>query len=115
LTLPEGDADYSGRWRRIKGYFSSQIIAKGLFAGRRANGELALWQRRYWEHTIRDDADFSRHADYIHFNPVRHGLVTCVSKWPHSSFHRFVRQGILPDDWGGTISDFARGYGERED
>jgi REP-associated tyrosine transposase len=79
LTLPQGDVDFSGRWRRIKGHFSSSLLRSGVPIARCGNGELALWQRRYWEHTIRDETDFVRHADYIHYNPVKHGLVGRVS------------------------------------
>src|SRR5437660_2923269 len=87
LTLPQGDADFAARWRRIKGYFSTHLLAAGHAIRRHANGELALWQRRYWEHTIRHEPDFVRHVDYIHYNPVKHRLVTRVRDWPHSSFH----------------------------
>ena len=78
LTLPEGDADFAGRWRRIKGHFSTGLLAAGMAIERHANGELALWQRRYWEHTIRNEDDFARHVDYIHYNPVKHRLITRV-------------------------------------
>ena len=113
LTLPSGDADFSGRWRRIKGHFSSHLIAIGVALDRHSNGELALWQRRFWEHTIRNDEDFARHIDYIHFNPAKHGLVSCVRDWPHSSFHHYVRRGVLPDDWGGDVSEGGLSFGER--
>ena len=113
MTLPPDDADFSGRWRRIKGHFSSQLIAAGVALRRNPNGELALWQRRFWEHTIRDDGDFARHVDYIHFNPVKHGLVSRVRDWPYSSFHAYVRRGVLPRDWGGDIRDGGQNYGER--
>ena len=93
LTLPEGDSDFALRWRLIKTVFS-----RGL-----PHGERGIWQRRYWEHLIRDEADFSRHVDYIHINPVKHGLVARVAEWPHSSFHRFVQEGILPKDWAGDL------------
>ena len=63
--------------------------------------ERGLWQRRYWEHLVRDEDDFRHHVDYIHFNPVRHGLVVSARDWPYSSFHRFVRDGIYPMEWGG--------------
>jgi putative transposase len=104
-TLPADDADFATRWMLIKQGFTKRLRARGsLNAGaaqlRRANGELGLWQRRYWEHQIRNDADYARHVDYIHFNPVKHGLVRRVIDWPHSSFHRFVRDGRLPADWG---------------
>jgi putative transposase len=113
LTLPQGDADFAGRWRRIKGHFSTQLLAAGIAIRSHANGELALWQRRYWEHTIRDEHDFVRHVDYVHYNPVKHRLVTRVRDWPHSSFHLYVRRGLLSSDWAGDVSESAFGYGER--
>jgi putative transposase len=113
FALPDGDADFPGRWRRIKGHFSSRLLGEGVDIKRYSNGELALWQRRYWEHTIRDDAEFARHVDYIHYNPVKHGLVKRVCDWPHSSFHLYVRRGVLPRDWAGDASGNPRSYGER--
>jgi len=112
-TLPDNDADFPGRWKRIKGSFTRQLIAAGVPVARHDNGEYALWQRRFWEHTIRDDRDFERHVDYVHFNPVKHGLVSRVQDWPHSSFHRYVRQGSLPNDWAGNIGGGMTGFGER--
>ena len=112
FTLPQDDADFSGRWRRIKGHFSSTLIASDVATKRNLNGDLALWQRRFWEHTIRDERDFERHVDYIHFNPVKHGLVSRVCDWPHSSFHRYVREGVLPEDWGGDVGEFGDRFGE---
>jgi putative transposase len=115
FTLPPGDSDFSGRWRRIKGHFSSALIDASTQLKRRPNGDLALWQRRFWEHTIRDEGDLERHVDYIHFNPVKHALVARVRDWPHSSFHRYVKDGILPDDWAGdAASEGGKGFGERE-
>lgn len=96
FTLPADDADFPGRWRRIKGYFSTRLLEGGKLSQRRANGEFALWQRRYWEHTIRDDGDFARHVDYIHYNPVKHRFVRRVRDWPYSSFHRYVRRSYCP-------------------
>ncbi len=110
FTLPTGDADFSGRWRRIKGHFSRHMITAGVPTTRHSNGDYALWQRRFWEHTIRDEDDFARHVGYIHFNPVKHGLVSRVHEWPHSSFHLYVRQGLLAVDWAG---DSSSDYGER--
>jgi putative transposase len=115
FTLPAGDADFSGRWRRLKGHFSSRMLARGVSLRRYPDGRCALWQRRFWEHTIRNEDDFARHVDYIHFNPVKHGLVSRVRDWPHSSFHSFVRQGLLPQDWAGEISDGDSSYGERRE
>jgi len=114
FTLPPGDSDFSGRWRRIKGHFSSALIDVSMELKRRPNGDLALWQRRFWEHTIRDEGDFARHIDYIHFNPVKHVLVQRVRDWPYSSFHRYVREGTLPDDWAGDASERGQEFGERE-
>jgi putative transposase len=113
LTMPSNDADFPGRWRRIKGHFSSALIDAGVALKRRPNGDLALWQSRFWEHTIRDEADFAGHVDYIHFNPVKHGLVRRVRDWPHSSFHRYVREGILPEDWAEDVGDRQGDFGER--
>ena len=113
MTLPADDSDFAGRWRRIKGHFSSALLDAGVDLPRRSNGELALWQRRYWEHTVRDESDYARHVDYIHFNPVKHGHVRRVGDWPYSSFHRYVRAGLLPDDWAGVVSDGAGSFGER--
>lgn len=100
--LPPSDADYSTRWRLIKTEFSRVIPADELRnASRIAKNERGIWQRRYWEHLIRDDTDFVRHVDYIHNNPARHGHVKRLADWPLSSFHKFVQLGILPHDWGG--------------
>ena len=112
MSLPLNDADYSGRWRRIKGLFS-RSVARSTQIKRDSRGEYELWQRRFWEHTIRDDRDFERHADYIHYNPVKQGLVGSVSNWPYSSFHRYVRLGILPADWAGDAGFATQNFGER--
>jgi putative transposase len=96
MTLPADDADFSGRWRRIKSWFTREVARSGKAISRDRRGEYVLWQRRFWEHTVRDETDFARHVDYVHFNPVKHGLVSRVRDWPHSSFHRYVRSGILP-------------------
>ncbi len=112
-TLPPGDVDYAGRWRLMKSCFTRALAKTGVGLSRNAKGEYDLWQRRYWEHTIRDDADLARHVDYIHFNPVKHGLVKRVVDWPHSSFHRFVRQGMCTPDWAGSDRQADSGsYGE---
>jgi putative transposase len=113
MTLPAEDADYANRWRLIKRRFTHAVTRSGTRVAHHASGEAALWQRRFWEHTIRDDSDFERHVDYIHFNPVRHGLVARVRDWPHSSFHRFVQQGLLPEDWAGDFSEDKGSFGER--
>lgn len=100
-TLPAGDTDYSTRWALIKAGFSRRRAkVERVSASRSRKGERGIWQRRYWEHQIRNEDDFARHVDYIHYNPVKHGYVSAPRDWPHSSFHRFVREGILPADWG---------------
>jgi len=106
-TLPDDDADYSNRWFAIKRFVSSgagrELHDPALLtASRRKHWESTIWQRRFWEHQIRDETDFERHMDYIHFNPVKHTYVKQVRDWPHSTFHRYVREGVYPDDWGGT-------------
>jgi len=113
ITLPEHDTDFPLRWRLIKGAFSKAIPEQEWRSEvRQRRGERAVWQRRYWEHLIRDDADFSAHMDYIHFNPVKHGLVARVADWPHSTFHRLVERGVYPADWAGSPD--ARKLGELE-
>ena len=105
-VLPPNDADYATRWRLIKASFS-RGLPKGerISQSRRDKGERGIWQRRYWEHTLRDELDLARHVDYIHFNPVKHGHVKSVSEWPYSSFHRFVESGRYSADWGGGAED----------
>jgi len=101
-TLPENDNDFALRWRLIKTAFSRSVPHdESRSQSRISKGERGIWQRRYWEHLIRDEADFARHVDYIHINPVKHGLVLRVADWPHSSFHRYVRAGVLPTEWAG--------------
>jgi putative transposase len=109
-TLPENDGNYSKRWGMIKAGFSKR--AKNLFHRdewltdtKRKYRESTIWQRRFWEHMIRDEDDFRRHMDYLHWNPVKHGLVKCVKDWPYSTFHRFVKNGFYPKDWGGDEMD----------
>ena len=111
--LPEDDGDYALRWQQIKRAFSAECepgLRGGSQAARREKG---IWQRRYWEHQIRDAKDLARHVDYIHFNPVKHGHVRQVQDWPHSSFHRWVARGDLPADWGWVrAAGDAAAYGE---
>jgi len=114
MTLPEGDADFPNRLSLIKRRFTTAVIQAGRTVARRSNRELALWQRRYWEHTIRDEKDFERHVDYIHFNPVKHDLVAKVGDWPYSSFHLYVRRGLLPNDWAGDFAQSRANFGERK-
>ncbi len=99
-TLPEGDTDYPGRWRAIKTVFAKSLPAdEPRSAVMTRRGERGIWQRRYWEHTIRDDRDYAAHMDYTHFNPVKHGLVDHPADWPFSSFRRCVARGLYPAGW----------------
>jgi len=112
-TLPEGDTDFPRRWHAIKMGFSKGIpLGEVRSPSRRSRGERGVWQRRYWEHTIRDEPDYAAHMDYIHFNPVKHGLVTDVAAWPFSSFHHCVAVGLYPRDWAGRDAG-TEGRGER--
>ena len=115
-TLPEGDADFATRWRQIKSAFSRSLPPiEQISPSRAAKGERGIWQRRYWEHTIRDENDFMRHIDHVHINPLKHGLVTRVTDWPHSSFHRMVQLGVYPADWAGDVEELGGSFGERGD
>ncbi len=110
-TLPPNDLDFSTRWGMIKGNFS-RLIAKTelVSASRLKRGERGIWQRRFWEHLIRDEDDFKTHVDYIHWNPVKHGWVRRVTDWPHSSFHSYLRRGIYEKNWGEVaVADIAAG------
>jgi putative transposase len=104
-TLPESDADFSTRWQLIKSYFSRQCNSQyqgKISTSRQHKGEKGVWQRRFWEHQIRDDRDFINHLEYIHSNPVHHGLVTAPKDWQDSSFHRYVEVGIYDQMWGAS-------------
>ena len=107
------DADFGLRWRLIKSAFSRSLTAgEPITKSRSRKGERGIWQRRYWEHTVRDEWDYVRHVDYIHFNPVKHGHVDDVSRWPHSSFHRYVQLGLYPKNWAAAPDEGAV-FGER--
>jgi putative transposase len=111
-TLPRGDADFSLRWSRIKARFSHALAAAGRRSwSKRRHRELGLWQRRFWEHAVRDEADLRRCIEYRWINPLKHGHVRRVSDWPHSSFHRDVRRGIVAADWAGEMPEGE--FGER--
>jgi len=104
--LPPDDTDYSGRIAAIKKRFTRAYLASGgaegtVLAGQRRHRQRGVWQAPFWEHTIRDSKDFHLHVDYIHANPVKHGLVDYPRDWPHSSFHRYVQAGWYEADWCG--------------
>ena len=109
--LPDDDGDYPLRWSLIKAGFSRQLPPfETVNLSRRLKRERGVWQRRYWEHRIRDEQDLQRHFDYIHFNPVKHGHAPRAVEWPYSSIHRYVRAGVLPADWvGQRDEDWAVG------
>ena len=114
-TLPNNDKDFSTRWMLIKSGFSRrQLPDERRNQSRAGKGERGIWQRRFWEHLIRDEKDYERHVDYIHYNPVKHGYVTSPVDWPHSSIHRFIAQGILSPDWAeANRHETDNEYGER--
>jgi putative transposase len=102
IELPVEDADFATRWRLIKMGFSKALPREeNISVARLRRGERGIWQRRYWEHLIRDEADFNAHMDYVHINPFKHGLVEQVADWPYSTFHSLVAAGVYPADWGG--------------
>lgn len=108
--LPSGDANYSTRWSEIKRLFTRNYLTEvgsneKRNASRIKRQEGTIWQRRFWEHTIADEADYEFHLDYIHFNPIKHGYVSRAADWPWSSFQRFVKEGIYDPDWAGSAQD----------
>ena len=111
--LPEGDRDYAKRWNLIKGTFSRALptVDETIGSSRHSKRERGIWQRRYWEHQIRDDEDLMRHVDYIHYNPVKHGYVSQARDWRHSSIHRAIERGEIMPNWGGCLADEG-GFGE---
>lgn len=102
IELPRDDADFATRLRLIKSGFS-KVIPKTEYRSdiRLKRGERGIWQSRYWEHLIKNEVDYQAHMDYVHINPLKHGLVTQVSDWPYSTFHRWVKLGVYPIDWAG--------------
>ena len=113
FRLPKNDHDFPVHRNLIKSRFSRALIKEGVVLKKSEKGEINLWQRRYWEHQIRNEADLQTDVDYIHFNPVKPGHVERANDWPHSSFHRFVRLGILDQHWGCPGTGTAGGgFGE---
>jgi len=109
-TLPKGDDDYAIRIRLIKTLFSKEMPkTERRSSVRQRKGERGIWQRRFWEHTIRDERDYASHMDYLHYNPVKHGYVTRVMDWPYSTFRHHVRCGIYPENWGVSNIDIHVG------
>jgi putative transposase len=118
MTLPEADADYSSRLSLIKRRFTDAVMKSGVPVARHRNGEIALWQRRYWEHTIRDERDFVRHVDYIHFNPIKHGLVAVCAIGRIPRFTALCKAGCcrgIGEETSARISEvLASGVGDPE-
>jgi putative transposase len=114
-TLPEGDHDFSTRWRLIKSTFTRNCdhdIKPFPGESRKRKNEQAVWQRRFWEHWIRDDTDMIGHVDYIHYNPVKHGLARSPRDWVYSTFRKYMERGIYPEDWGSLDKiEFREGIG----
>ena len=114
-TLPKGDTNFSTRWSLVKTAFSRALPSlERRTLSRVKRGERGVWQRRFWEHLVRDEEDCRRHVDYIHWNPVKHGWVDTVVDWPYSSFGQFVERGVYPVNWGGgAVSQIVVGeFGE---
>jgi putative transposase len=119
-NLPEGDSNYSIRWKEIKRLFSRNYMTQAgvrqaapLRSSQAKREETGLWQRRFWEHSIQDEDDLRRHIDYIHYNPVKHAWATRVKDWPWSSFHRYVERGYYDIDWGeGDERNCSISFGE---
>ncbi len=118
-TLPAGDSDFTNRWRLIKAGFARQLPKiERRSRIRTMRGERGVWQRRFWEHAIRDEQDYRSHMDYLHYNPVKHGYVQTVMDWPYSSFARCAERGLYPrvgeeptrmvDWWRGRGADIIR-------
>lgn len=115
-TLPVNDSDFGARWSRIKARVSRECrhlaVATPVSASRAKRREVNFWQRRFWEHHIRDDQDYARHFDYIHFNPIKHKWVERARDWPYSTFHRYQAAGVYEEAWGTDPGDFASTTGE---
>ena len=118
ITLPDDDSDYAKRWMLIKSGFSRQMPKKEIINQSKKNKrERGIWQRRYWEHQIRDDKDYENHVNYVHYvhyNPVKHGYVNQASEWSYSTIHQYIKNGILSQNWGKAYESEDRDYGERK-
>lgn len=110
-TLPEGDVAYARCMRLVKSRFTRKLLAAGIVLAKDGRGDYDLWQKRYWEHTIRNDLGFEAHVNYVHINPVKHDYVKRAVDWPHSTLHRYVWNGLLPADWACDTRDGV--FGER--
>lgn len=119
-TLPPDDARFALRWQQIKRHVTlccRERLHKTAWMSdsKTRHRESTLWQRRYWEHQIRDEVDYQRHMDYLHYNPVKHGLVKQVKDWHYSSFHRYVQSDVYENDWTTATPMAGLSFGEKED
>ncbi len=104
-TLPKDDFDYSKRWGIIKKHFTQSWLRQGgaetrISKSKQRYHRRGVWQRRFWEHTLQDQEDYNHHFYYLHYNPIKHGIVKHLLDYPYSSFHRYVKQGVYNEDWG---------------
>jgi putative transposase len=114
FTLPKYDNNFAKRWSLIKAGFSRQLPKReAIGQSRKSKGERGIWQRRYWEHLIRDEKDFEKHVNYIHYNPVKHGYVKQPKDWKYSTIHKYIEKGILKSDWGYKTNNDETSFGER--
>ncbi|MDP1845690.1 MAG: transposase, partial [Candidatus Moranbacteria bacterium] len=116
---PEHDDRYAARWAVIKSCVTKRCKnllgpEENVNISRNRRHEGGIWQRRFWDHVIRDEPDFHRHLDYLHWNPVKHGYAKTPMGWPYSTIHRFVAQGLYPPNWGGdgVDKDQSSNFGE---
>ena len=115
ITMPMNDEDYPKRWRLIKSGFSRQLPKnERINNSRKTKNERGIWQRRYWEHYIRDNNDYQKHIAYIHYNPVKHGYVKQAKNWPYSTLHYYIANNIISADWGCFEKESNEIFGERE-
>ncbi|WAJ70189.1 REP-associated tyrosine transposase [Catenovulum adriaticum] len=106
IELPEGDDNFSLRWQLIKTHFSKKLPkSEFLSEVQLKRKERGIWQKRFWEHVIRDETDYWHHINYVHFNPLKHGLVTQLKSWPYSTFHQYVQAGVYSENWCGDTGD----------
>jgi len=116
-TLPPDDADFGIRWAMIKRFVTKQCSSlrrnDWMTASKHKRKESTLWQRRFWEHQIRDEQDYERHMDYMHYNPVKHDFTRSVKDWPYSTFHRYVKEGVYNENWAGDgVLSINQKFGE---
>jgi len=113
MALPKNDNDFAKRWMLFKSGFSRSLPKREpISRSRAAKGERGIWQRRYWEHFIRNERDFARHVEYIHYNPVKHGHVTIAADWPYSTSRQYIKLGLASTDWARGDIDDGTGFGE---